>query len=263
MGKNKWLGSSIVALLTALTSTIGCYVIPISTETAPTSAAPGQQPQQVTVPKEAVPLPIIISFTASSSSITTGQSVTLSWETSGATSVAIDPAIGTVNSSGTRQANPTTTTTYTLTASNGIASVISSRTVMVTAALPPPDLVITNIWTTGKIVYYNVKNQGIGQSELSQAYLYVNGPHVATDYTQPLAAGQERIEAFEAYVAPFDLRYPIGFFPFPYLWNPAPPLWDIKVCVDAENALAESDESNNCMHQTWGPTWGNPPPYVK
>ena len=57
-----------------------------------------------------------ISFSASPTSITTGQSSTLTWSTTNATSVSIDQGIGAVGTSGTRAVSPTASTTYTLTA---------------------------------------------------------------------------------------------------------------------------------------------------
>ena len=68
--------------------------------------------------------PTVDSFAASASTITSGQSTTLSWSTNGATSVSIDNGIGNVQASGSRSVSPSQTTTYTLTASNsaGIAT---------------------------------------------------------------------------------------------------------------------------------------------
>ena len=59
----------------------------------------------------------INSFTASPSTVTAGQSSTLSWSTSGCTYVS-SPNFGDLSLSGTRPIYPTTTTTYTLNASN-------------------------------------------------------------------------------------------------------------------------------------------------
>jgi hypothetical protein len=61
--------------------------------------------------------PVATSFTASPPFIEPGQSVTLSWETTNATSVSISPGIGTVPAAaGSVTVSPTETTTYTLTA---------------------------------------------------------------------------------------------------------------------------------------------------
>jgi hypothetical protein len=82
-------------------------------------------------------VPQIIVFDASSDNIDSGQSSTLEWNVSGATSISIDKGIGTVDAVGTTQVSPTVLTTYTLTATNSYGSVTASVTVFVTSAGGP------------------------------------------------------------------------------------------------------------------------------
>jgi len=56
--------------------------------------------------------PIIISFSADMTTITEGDSVTLSWEVTEATAVTIDPGIGLVDLTGFISVFPAATTTY-------------------------------------------------------------------------------------------------------------------------------------------------------
>ena len=82
--------------------------------------------------------PTISAFAASPTSIASGASSTLSWATSGATSIAITP--GTFTStlgSGSTAVTPTATTTYTLTATNAAGSVTSTATITITTASKP------------------------------------------------------------------------------------------------------------------------------
>jgi len=79
--------------------------------------------------------PIINSFSANPSTITAGESSTLSWSVTDAASVTIDNAIGSVALSGTTAVNPTITTTYTLTATNVAGSVTATTKVTVSSAL--------------------------------------------------------------------------------------------------------------------------------
>ena len=79
--------------------------------------------------------PIINSFLAIPSTITVGESSTLSWSVADATSVTIDNAIGSVALTGTTAVNPTTSTTYTLTATNTAGSVTATTTITVSSAL--------------------------------------------------------------------------------------------------------------------------------
>ncbi|MBL0211757.1 MAG: heparinase II/III family protein [Holophagaceae bacterium] len=97
------------------------------TATATVTVTPASQP------------PSISSFTAAPSTITAGQSSTLSWAVSGATSLSIDHGIGAVT--GTSKAvNPGSTTTYKLTATNAAGSVTATTTVTVNPAPQPPTI---------------------------------------------------------------------------------------------------------------------------
>jgi parallel beta-helix repeat protein len=92
--------------------------------------------------------PTISSFTASSTNIMEGESVTLYWVTADATTVYLGQvselggSTGTVDPSGTKTVSPSETTTYTLTANNGSGSDSSTITITVTpgtAGLPTID----------------------------------------------------------------------------------------------------------------------------
>ncbi|HEX5752015.1 MAG TPA: hypothetical protein VFZ09_37700 [Archangium sp.] len=87
----------------------------------------------VTVKRPTVPpaLPKIHAFTAAAATINPGEGTTLSWEAAGATSLSIEPDVGTVT--GTSVAvSPSETTTYTLTATNAAGNVTATTTVTVT-----------------------------------------------------------------------------------------------------------------------------------
>src|SRR5579883_1603009 len=85
------------------------------------------------------PAPVVASFSAEPTTIQRGQSSTLRWEVTGAsTTVTIDNAIGTVQNTGNRRVFPNESTTYTLTAQGPGGSTTSSVTVSVTSAPPPP-----------------------------------------------------------------------------------------------------------------------------
>ena len=76
--------------------------------------------------------PAITSFTASPETITAGTSTTLSWATTGATSVSVSPGtIASVAASGSISLSPSATTTYTLTATNSVGTVTATVTVTV------------------------------------------------------------------------------------------------------------------------------------
>ena len=73
-------------------------------------------------------------LTATPPSIAAGAASTLTWSTTGATTIAINQGIGTVAATGTRSVSPTTSTSYTLTATNAAGSVTATAGVAVGAA---------------------------------------------------------------------------------------------------------------------------------
>ncbi len=75
--------------------------------------------------------PTIVSFTASPTSISYKESVTLSWSISGADSILLENTKETLSASGKKTVAPAKTTTYTITAANKAGSVSSSVTVYV------------------------------------------------------------------------------------------------------------------------------------
>src|SRR4030042_3251059 len=103
--------------------------------------------------------PLINSFSAYPSTINEGESSTLSWSVTDATSVAIDNAIGSVALTGTTAVNPTTNTTYTLTATNSAGSVTVTTIITVN---PMATLTISqtegtaSAWFGASTVYVNV-----------------------------------------------------------------------------------------------------------
>lgn len=91
--------------------------------------------------RSAFPLPVVSQFTASPSLIASGESTTLDWQITDADSAEIDNGIGAVDAtSGNFVVSPSTTTTYTLTATNGGGSITSEVTVGVDVPILPPVL---------------------------------------------------------------------------------------------------------------------------
>src|SRR5580693_2895740 len=81
--------------------------------------------------------PAVSAFTAQPMSIHAGSSTTLSWTTSGATSIAIAPgAITSTTASGSVSVSPTATTNYTLSATNSAGVSTATLTVIVTSLMP-------------------------------------------------------------------------------------------------------------------------------
>lgn len=86
-------------------------------------------------------LPVISSFVATPTTITTGQTAKLSWSISGETSVSLNNGIGTVTNESSVSVDPLQSTTYQITATNSAGSVTAKVTLTVEPAikdtLPP------------------------------------------------------------------------------------------------------------------------------
>jgi phospholipase C len=75
---------------------------------------------------------VSVTLTADQQSVAAGQSVTLAWSSANASTVVIEPGIGTVAASGTMTVTPSQTTTYTATANGpGGVSAVAAATVQV------------------------------------------------------------------------------------------------------------------------------------
>ena len=104
---------------------------------APTPPPPAPPPKVEVVKPAAAPL--VATFEAEPSTVERGQAATLRWTVTGqAPEVRIEPGVGTVNASGSRQVFPGNTTTYTLTATNPGGSNSATATVTVTTPTPKP-----------------------------------------------------------------------------------------------------------------------------
>lgn len=89
-----------------------------------------------------------VTINASPESVNSGQAVTLSWSSTNATDLSIDPGVGKVAPQGSTPVNPTASTTYTITATGSGGSATASARVSVNApaaAEAPPPAAATNL----------------------------------------------------------------------------------------------------------------------
>jgi len=196
------------------------------------------------------PLPQIVTFTASPSKIIAGQPVLLNWKASNTSRINIQPAPGTVDAEGSRTVTPVQDTIYTLYAINrgGVSS--SQLSVNVSPAVKEkPDLQVTELWTSGNILAYRVKNTGNLASCPTTSYLYKNDILESRDYMAPLAPGEERVEAFQQYH--FSPR--INLVGSQSGQEGVSSAVNIRICVNGEGSCLENDQSNNCLEHNFGP----------
>jgi peptidoglycan-associated lipoprotein len=93
----------------------------------PVAAAPAPPPAKPAV-----------TLNASPTSITAGQTARLSWSSTDATDLTIDPGVGKVAPQGSTPVSPTESTTYTITATGPGGSATATASITVTAPPPPP-----------------------------------------------------------------------------------------------------------------------------
>ncbi len=126
------LGTVLVAM------TLSMFAVGCKKKVPP--PAPPPPPAPVVKPAPPKPdAPTISSFEVEPSTVERGQAGTLRWTVAGATTdVRIEPGIGTVNATGSRQVFPGNTTTYTLTATGPGGTASATASVNVTAPPPPP-----------------------------------------------------------------------------------------------------------------------------
>jgi hypothetical protein len=91
-------------------------------------------------PAPVVTPPAIVAFNASPAELKAGDSATLLWNVTGATSVTIDQSIGVVAVAGTMAVSPTQTTTYTLTATNSAGTTTQPVTLTIAGISIVPGL---------------------------------------------------------------------------------------------------------------------------
>jgi peptidoglycan-associated lipoprotein len=127
MNKRKSLSQgSVVLCLLLLMLAGGCKKKP------PVAPPPPPPPP----PPAAAPT---VTLSANPTTIERGQSSTLTWSSTNATSVSIDQAIGDVSTSGSRAVSPSTSTTYKITAKGEGGSADATARITVTAPPPPPE----------------------------------------------------------------------------------------------------------------------------
>jgi len=102
-----------------------------------------------------------------------------------------------------------------------------------------PDLIITDTWVCGLencTICYNVTNVGNGTAPAGHnTTLFVDSIEAASDLVALALVPNE------SYTGCFD----------DYNWTYTPPDDNITVCADSNNTVAESNETNNCMINTW------------
>jgi chitodextrinase len=138
------------------------YTYAVSAQDPAGNSSPQSTGVQATT---AASLPGITSFTASPASIVPGQTATLSWTVSNATSLTINSGVGTVTSLPSTAVHPAATTTYILTASNSAGSATAQVVVTVstdTTAPSVPTLTAVGVSASQVNLSWTVSTDNVG-----------------------------------------------------------------------------------------------------
>src|SRR5205823_2613147 len=149
--------------------TVGCGKKTVAPP--PTPPAPAPAPARPTVTLQASP-----------SSVNAGESSTLSWNSTDATQLSIDPGVGAVPAQGSTKVSPTDSTTYTITATGPGGSASATAAVSVSAPAPPPAVKepsIDELWAR----------------EVQDAYFDTDKADIRADARQALASTAEFFKA--------------------------------------------------------------------
>jgi peptidoglycan-associated lipoprotein len=92
-------------------------------------------------PVVAPPARPTVTLQASSTTIQKGESATLTWSSTNATSLSLSPGVGNVAAEGSTRVTPTDSTTYTITATGPGGTADANARISVTAPPPPPPVV--------------------------------------------------------------------------------------------------------------------------
>jgi peptidoglycan-associated lipoprotein len=117
---------------TALFTTLAAAVLIVGCAKKPVAATP---PQPLPPAPAAAPT---VTLSANPSSINQGDSSTLSWTSTNATSLTIAPEVGTVTAEGSTKVTPSDSATYTITATGPGGTANATARVTISAPPPPP-----------------------------------------------------------------------------------------------------------------------------
>jgi hypothetical protein len=109
-----------------------------------------------------------------------------------------------------------------------------------------PDLELVDLWIDQDVVYYKVKNLGTAKSVGGISRMYVDGQEKADDYLQDVEPGAEEIAIFHRYefwsAGGESIMYP----------QSGPLSFQVRVCIDTDDANKETNENNNCISKIIG-----------
>ena len=185
----------IVLLLTlALVISLGCVSIPAEQPAAkPSTPAPADTTPAATSPTagtapaaaDTTPsfnLPEVKSFSVKPVNTVRDYPATLKWDVANATDVVIEPNIGIVPASGSKDfTTPFGTTNYKLTATNAQGSIIATTTLTISGDLPGRDTPVVTQFTASPYVIKKGQSSRLTWKTIAASAVTIDGKTVAAD----------------------------------------------------------------------------------
>lgn len=175
MARRKKTGIILLGVLGAVIALGGCHKKIAPAPPSPAAEAPPPAP--------AAP---VVSLTAEPATVEKGQSVTLSWTSSNATQLDLEPQVGGVQATGSTNVTPGESTTYVLTAKGPGGTETASARVTVTAEAP------STVINRGP----KVDEEDVLARNLKDAYFDLDKSDVRPDAQQTLTADADALKAY-------------------------------------------------------------------
>jgi peptidoglycan-associated lipoprotein len=163
--------TGLLAALAAAFLTIGC---------GKKVTAPPPTPK----PEAPPPARPTVTLQASPTSINKGDSATLSWNSTDATQLTIDPGVGAVTAQGSTKVTPSDSTTYTITATGPGGSASATASVNVNAPPPP------------QVVEKGPSDEEIWRAAVHDAYFDTDKADIRADARQALSSTADFLKKY-------------------------------------------------------------------
>ncbi|MCX6818787.1 MAG: hypothetical protein NT129_02180, partial [Candidatus Aenigmarchaeota archaeon] len=120
---------------------------------------------------------------------------------------------------------------------NFVLFLVISIAVLSTGVNALPDLTVLDVWADGRTIMYMIRN--IGDTNVSGvcSTLYVDGTPTRSNYLYPVGVGETKIGNFSSGMV--------------YNWYCSGTSDTIRVHIDCEDAITESNENNNDWEYPW------------
>ncbi|MGH9328557.1 MAG: OmpA family protein [Terriglobia bacterium] len=183
--KNQVRLLELCGLLCVLAVLVGCH------KRVPAAAIPAAAPSAAA---PAAPGPPTCVLTAEPATVTAGESATLSWTSTNASSLELKPTLGQQQAEGSASITPSDSTTYTMSLSGAGGTGECSARVTVTPAIPPAPSVAES----------NIPASTVGAQQMKDAFFDFNKSSIRPDAQKALTHDADYLKAHP------DLKVRIG-----------------------------------------------------